>query len=122
MELTEELLGIERGLWDANVAGDGDFYDRLLRDDAIAVSPWGTLDKAAAVAGVTANQNPYTKYELDQVRSLRLGADNALLTYRAAVYSERGRHVVYATTVYVHDGERWRGAFHQQSLLADQGS
>jgi hypothetical protein len=120
MELSEELVSLERRMWDANVAGDGGYYDRMLGDDAVAVSPWGVLDKAAVVAGVTANRRPYLGYELDQERCVRVGADGAVLTYRAVVRAEGFGHTVYATSVYERSGGGWRGVFHQQSLLADQ--
>jgi uncharacterized protein DUF4440 len=125
MELTEELLELERAAWDANLAGDADYYDRLLLGDAIVVSPWGVQDKAAIVAGIKANAVPYTGYELDLVQSRRLGADAALLTYRAVVRGERAgepfTHTVYATSVQVRVDGRWRASFYQQSLVAGAG-
>jgi len=121
-DLTAELLEIERALWDANVAGDADFYDRMLRDDAVAVSPWGTLDKASAVALVRENRNPYTGYRLSDPVTVPLGEGAALITYTAEVDGiNEGRpftHTVYATSAYVREGQSWRSAFHQQSLKA----
>lgn len=126
MDLTAELMAVERAAWDANLAGDGAFYDRMLRDDAIAVSPWGVQDKADAVATITANENPFTGCELDRAQSRRLGADGALITYRAVVRGESGgvpfQHTVYATSVYARENGRWRSVLHQQSLLANQGT
>ena len=39
-ELTEDLLAAERAAWDANLAGDGSYYDRLMCDDALVVSEY----------------------------------------------------------------------------------
>lgn len=121
-ELTEELLDLERQLWDANLAGDGATYAELLRDDAVAVSPWGVLDRDAAVAGITANRNPYTAYQLADPISVSLSPDAAILTYRAEVHgtSDGGpfTHTVYATSAYAREDGRWRPAFHQQTLTA----
>jgi ketosteroid isomerase-like protein len=122
--LTKELLDLERQLWDANVAGDGEFYGKLLRPDALAVSPWGTIDYDTAVAGISVNRNPYTGYELTDEHALALGPDAGLLTYQARVDGQRSdsgesfSHTVYATSVYVREDGRWRSAFHQQTLPA----
>jgi hypothetical protein len=120
--LTTELLEQERKLWDANLAGDGAFYAEALRDDALAVSPWGVLDKDAAVAGVNANRIPYVGYRLADAVALPLGADAAVLTYRAEVDGTNEgtpfTHTVYATSAYVREDGSWRSAFHQQTLTA----
>lgn len=121
-DLTKELLELERELWDANLAGDGSVYADRLRDDAVAVSPWGILDRDAAVAGISANRNPYTAYELTGPIALPLGADAAILTYRAEVHGTNDggpfTHTVYATSAYTREDGRWRSAFHQQTLTA----
>lgn len=121
-DLTKELFDLERELWDANLAGDGSVYADRLRDDAVAVSPWGILDRDTAVAGISANRNPYTAYELTDPISLPLGPDAAILTYRAEVHGTNDggtfTHTVYATSAYAREDGRWRSAFHQQTLTA----
>jgi hypothetical protein len=116
MDLTKELLDLEQELWDANLAGDGDFYARRLREDAVAVSPWGTLDRDAAVAGISANRNPYTSYRLTDPVALPLGRDGAVLTYKAEVKGPEVDHTVYAASAYAREGTGWRAVFHQQTL------
>jgi hypothetical protein len=61
MTVTETLLELEDQMWRANREGDGSFYAHWLRDDALAVSKYGIIDKAAAVPGIQANHNPYLK-------------------------------------------------------------
>ncbi len=121
-DLTKELLDQERALWDANLAGDGAYFAKALRDDALAVSPWGVLDRDAAVAGVNANRIPYTAYRLADLVALPLGPDAGLLTYRAEVDGTNDgasfTHTVYATSTYVRENGRWLSAFHQQTLIA----
>lgn len=117
-----ELLDVEHELWRANLAGHGAFYADFLRPDALAVSPWGTLTRDEAVATINANQNPYTSYEITEPQVVPLGPDAAVLTYRAEVHGENEgepfRHTVYATSVHVREDGRWRGAFHQQTLVS----
>ena len=118
-----DLLELERKLWDANLAGDGEFYAKLLRDDAVVVSPWGTMTKEQAVPGITANHNPYTRYEITEPLELPLGPDGGLITYRVEVHgkSDAGEpfsHTVFATSAYAREGGDWRAVFHQQTLVA----
>ena len=118
MSTETDLLELEDELWRANREGDGGFYDRVLRDDAMLVSKWGVLDKAAVVPGISRNHNPYTKTEISDRKVLRISADSALVTYRVAVTNaEDFTFEALATTVYAREGDGWRGVFHQQSLL-----
>jgi ketosteroid isomerase-like protein len=116
-----ELVALEEELWRANREGDGAFYARALRDDALAVSRYGVMTKADAVPVIRENRNPYVKTELSDVRVLEVGADGALVTYRADVTAlVEGREVdfaVLATTVYAREGDGWLVVLHQQSAL-----
>jgi hypothetical protein len=121
MSLTETLIALEQEMWRANREGDGAFYDKLLRDDALAVSKYGVMDKEQIVPGIQANENPYLKTDLSGFRVIQLDENNALITYRADVVAEiQGTEVElpsYATSIYTRDAGSWRSVFHQQSAL-----
>jgi hypothetical protein len=116
-----ELIDLETEMWRANREGDGAFYDRVLRDDAIVVSKYGVAGKAEAVPLITKNENPYLKTDLSDLRVLPIGADSALITYRAEVTAliagAEQTFQVLATSVYARVDDAWRSVFHQQSAL-----
>ncbi|GAA1264137.1 nuclear transport factor 2 family protein [Saccharothrix xinjiangensis] len=118
----DELIGLEEELWRANREGDGAFYERSLRDDAVAVSQYGVMTKADAVATIGANRNPYLKTALSDVRVVGVGDGGAAVTYRVDVVALVGEREVgfsaLATTVYAREGDGWLVALHQQSPLA----
>ncbi|MFD7652770.1 nuclear transport factor 2 family protein [Actinosynnema sp. NPDC059797] len=118
----DELIRLEEELWRANREGDGAFYERSLRDDAVAVSQYGVMTKADAVSTIGANRNPYLKTELSGVRVLEVGADSAAVTYRVDVVAlVEEREVEFSalvTTVCAREGDGWLVVLHQQSPLS----
>jgi hypothetical protein len=121
MSLADTLIELEQEMWRANREGDADYYDRVLRDDAMVVSKYGVMGKPQIVPGVRANQNPYLKTDLSEFHVIELDENNALVTYRAQVVAEvQGNQVElssYATSVYTRKGDTWRSVFHQQTAL-----
>ncbi|MFD7157044.1 nuclear transport factor 2 family protein [Kribbella sp. NPDC059898] len=121
MSVDEELSGLEELLWKANREGDGAFYQRYLRDDAIAVSRFGIIDKATAVPGITANHNPYLKTVRTGERVIVVDEHTAVVTYHVDVtVLVDGNEVQapsYASTVWTNASGEWLVAFHQQTAL-----
>lgn len=121
MSTESELIALEEAMWTANRAGDGAYYDKVLRDDAMGVSKWGLLDKATAVAGITANHNPYLSTELSQVKVLMINEDAAVVTYRVDVVvlvdGKETPTAAYASTVYAREDGRWVPVFFQHTAL-----
>ncbi len=121
MDVEKELLALEEEMWRANREGDGAFYDRVLRDDALLVSRFGFAGKQEVVPGIQANRNPFIRSELSDQRVVVLTDTSAFISYRASYTAlmEDGEHdfTVLATSIYVHDGEAWRSVLHQQTPL-----
>src|SRR5215510_14345068 len=121
MSVTETLLALEDELWRANREGDGDFYEQYLRDDAIAVSKYGVLDKATAVPGIRANRNPYLKTDRTDERVIVVDVNTAIVTYRvdvtALVQGNELHLPSYASSVWNNSSGTWRIVFHQQTAL-----
>jgi hypothetical protein len=117
MTRINDLLDIEHEFWKANLAGDSATFDRLLRDDALGVSPWGVADKSQVVALIKANENPYHAYEISEPRLVELTDESAVLTYKVHVEGSRGDTPFtidfFATSAYVDQDGTWLGAFSQ---------
>ena len=117
-----ELIELEQLLWKANREGDGEFYARYLREDAFAVSKYGTLTKAEAVPLISANENPFVRTDLSDVKVIQLDDDNAIVTYRVKVVAlmngEKVDLPAYASTVWNRTGGEWRVVLHQQTALS----
>ena len=121
MSVNEELSELEELLWKANREGDGDFYQKYLRDDAIAVTRFGIIDKATAVPGIRANHNPYLTTDRSDERVIVVDDHTAIITYHVDVTvlvdGNELQAPSYATTVWTNVAGEWLVAFHQQTAL-----
>ncbi|GAB3926305.1 hypothetical protein GCM10029976_020800 [Kribbella albertanoniae] len=121
MTIAETLLELEDQLWRANREGDGSFYAHWLRDDALAVSKYGIIDKATAVPGIQANHNPYLKTPRTDEKVIVVDEHTAIVTYRVDVTvlfeGEEKVFPSYASSIWNNGSGDWRVVFHQQSAL-----
>ncbi|MGW6278086.1 nuclear transport factor 2 family protein [Kribbella sp. NPDC055071] len=117
----EELQGLEERMWEANRKGNGDFYAQRLREDAVVVSKYGVMDKAAIVPGIQANHNPYVTTDRSEERVIQVDEHTAIVSYRVDVVAlVNGNEVElpsYATSVWNDESGEWLIVFHQQSAI-----
>jgi ketosteroid isomerase-like protein len=120
--VSEEPAELEELLWKANREGDAAFYDERLSAGAVVVSKYGTMDKAATVAVIGANRNPYVSTDRSEQRVLQIDDDTAVVTYRVDVVAQvAGAEVQlpsYASTVWHREPSgQWQVVLHQQTAL-----
>src|SRR5918993_4663426 len=117
MDLEHELLAIERLLW----TNDAAIYESSLVEDAVLVfAETGVIRREPALAAIrqeNADGRRWAEVQFDDVLTLRLAQDAALLTYRATARWAHAslRIAVLASSVYVKRDGRWKLAFHQQT-------
>ena len=111
--LEDILFDLEERFWRSG----GEHFAHYLADAAVAVLPGpGGLLLDGEIARAVANQPRWTHVVLEEHRVLELSAGAAMVTYRATARRSRGKpYFARATSAYVHDGTRWRLAFHQQT-------
>ena len=121
MGLEKQLIDIERKLW----TNDAAFYKKSLIEDALLVfAETGVIGRGTAVDAIlteNAEGRRWAEVEFDEVRSLRLADEVALLTYRVAARweHEQAKNSALASSVYVKRGGAWKLAFHQQTQLKE---
>jgi hypothetical protein len=120
MELEQQLLDIERKLW----TNDAAFYKSYLLDESLLVFPeTGVITRSVAVDAILAENvegRRWAEVQFDDIRSLQLADDTALLTYRVAArwQHEEAKSLALASSVYVKRDGAWKLAFHQQTHIA----
>ena len=120
MDLAQQLLEIERKLW----KNDADLYGANLAEEALLIFPeTGVIDRAFALDAIRAENKEgrrWAEVEFDDVRSLTLTPDSAVLTYKvkARWAHETASITALASSVYVKRGGAWKVALHQQSPLS----
>lgn len=105
---------------DAIGAGDTDFFERNLTDDALLIFPDGVYTKAQCVKEM-ADHAPYVKYDVADQRIVHMGGNTAVLTHRATVLNaahSAPRKVIVSSVMAKVDGT-WRLALHQWTPAND---
>ncbi len=99
---------------DAIGAGDLDFFERNLTDDALMIFPGGVYTKQQCVESM-AGHAPYVKYDIENPRVVHLGVNTAVITHRATVYNTAQPEpvTVMVSSVLAKADGQWRLALHQ---------
>lgn len=119
MELEKQLIDIERKLW----TNDAVFYkNNLIEESLLVFSETGVITRGVAVDAIlteNAESRRWAEVQFDEVLSLRLADDVALLTYRVASRweHEESKRSELASSVYIKRDGVWKLAFHQQTPI-----
>ena len=115
------LLELETQGWralssDAEVAKE--FYEHVLRDDAVMLLPGGTFLEGKESILASLDAQPWSTFDIEGPRVLKLGEAVAVLAYR--VTARREGSTAYAalisSTYHLEDGT-WRLALHQHTPI-----
>jgi hypothetical protein len=119
MDLTRQLIEIERPLW----TNDPEIYGATFLPDAVLVfEKIGRMTLGAALTAIREENKAGKKWadvRLDDAATKELAPGLALLTYKAAARWNYEASPVrsFCSTLYLRKEARWRVAFHQQSPL-----
>ena len=120
---TDELMAIERSLWTAFGAADGESFRQHLTADytqAIAGSPV-VAGRDSIVAAVAAGECQLRSFDLQNGASRELAPGVILLTYNATQDASCGAEALpprlYASSIYVWRDGRWLTAAYQETPI-----
>lgn len=118
-DLTDSLLVVERGAWEAWKTKNTSFYQTNLVPESVYLSAYGVSTHDETLDQVTKLPCTVQGYDIQKPRSVRMTADVALLTaYVTAKYTCNGKDIDAAdwvSTVFVKRDGGWRIAFHQET-------
>jgi Domain of unknown function (DUF4440) len=117
------LVTLEKSAYAAWKSKDAKFWDTFLSDKFVGWGSSGRLDKASATKEFTGADCTIKSYALSDEQMSPLGKGAALITHRIAVDGTCGGQEVpansWAASVYVRDGNKWKGAFHAEAPVVD---
>lgn len=123
VNVSEELLALEKEGWRAVIAGEAAVYaERMLAGDMMLVLPGMVLDRAEVVE-LWLNVVPWEQFDIEVdfagASVIPLTPGGAVLTYRVAVSrrSDVSSYRAQCSTVYRRMSRRWRVVFHQLTPL-----
>ena len=119
----EDLIANEGKAWKSWKAKDGKFFEDYLTDNAIGMGNNGRSDKAAIIKRISDPTCDVNDFSFSEEQLTLLGADAALLTYKATQDAKCGGKALPATvraaTVLVRSGDKWKAAFHAEAAVVD---
>jgi hypothetical protein len=119
----DALLTLERNAYEAWKSKDAKFWDTFLSDKFVGYGSSGKLDKASAKKEYTGADCEIKSYALSDEQMKPLRNDAALVTHKTTVDGTCGGQKVpaqsWVASVYVRDGDQWKGAFHAEAPVVD---
>ncbi len=119
----DALITLEKSAYEAWKSKDAKFWDTFLSDKFVGYGSSGKLDKASATREYTGADCEIKSYALSDEQMKPLGNDAALITHKISVGGTcSGQEVPansWAASVYVRDGDKWKGAFHAEAPVID---
>jgi hypothetical protein len=114
-----ELIELEEQGWRAlSSTGEAaaEFYERILDDRIVMLLPGGmVLDDRATIVRSMSGQ-PWSSFELEDLRELHLTPDAGIVTYGVSATREGSApYSALVSSVYFRREDGWRLAFHQQT-------
>jgi len=117
-DLLDELVAVERQVWDALVMGDQKADAALMDEEFLGVYPTGFATRACHVGQLDAGST-VASYELAEVTARPLGRDHALLAYRATFSRPGGSpQAMYVSSIWRREGAGWINVFSQDTPAA----
>ncbi|MGH9809727.1 MAG: nuclear transport factor 2 family protein, partial [Terriglobia bacterium] len=117
------LVALEKSALEAWKSKDAKFWDTFLSDKFVGYGSFGKLDKASATKEYTGADCNIKIYALSDEQVRPLAKDVALLTYKLTQEGTCGGQKIpansWAASIYVRDGDTWKGAFHAEAPIVD---
>ena len=119
----DALVTLEKSAYEAWKSKDAKFWDTFLSDKFVGYGSSGKLDKVSAKKEYAGADCEIKSYALSDEQMKLLGHRAALITYQTTVDGSCGGQRVpansWAASVYVRNGDQWKGVFHAESPVVD---
>lgn len=113
------LMTMEKQAWEAFGKGDGKFFESFVTDDFQIVGETGFMGKTQMVKEISTKPCDVKSFEFTNFKATMLDKNTALVTYEATQNGMCGGQAmpakVLASSVFVKRGDKWLGAFHQET-------
>src|ERR1700681_1668970 len=117
------LVTIEKSAYAAWKSKDAKFWDTFLSDKFVGWGSSGRLDKASATKEFSGADCEIKRFALSGEQMKPLGQNAALITHKTTVDGTcSGQKVAvnsWVASVYVRDGDTWKGIFHAEAPVVD---
>ena len=115
----DDLIRLERTVWDALVEGDAEADAELLAEEFLGVYATGFASRFDHVEQLTDGPS-VSAYQLYELRKLDISEEAVMLSYRAEFQRASGAgdgrpEVMYVSSLWCQQGDRWINIFSQDT-------
>jgi hypothetical protein len=119
----ETLLGMEKSAWEAWKNNDAKFFEGYMSDRWVSFGPNGREDKAANLKRMAETKCDVKSYALSDDQMHMLGADVAVLSYKASqdavCAGTKVPPTVWASAAFVREGDSWKELTYVENAAVD---
>lgn len=119
----DALMALDQKAWEAYKNKDGKYFEGFLGDTMISGTGRPTMPKAEVVKMIAENKADIKSFTLSEARVTPVGADTAVLTYKAVTDgTEDGKKIPSPTTVatvFVRSGSDWKAVYHEEVAIIE---
>jgi hypothetical protein len=119
----ESIMALEKSLWEGWKNRDAKPFEEVLSDKYVGFGSTGRLDKATSIKNMTAQNCKVNSYSWSDEQMRMLGADVAVLTYKAeqdyTCDGKKGDTPTWSAGVYLREGDKWKNVFYAETKVTD---
>lgn len=114
-EMTEALMAIDKGLWEAWSKKDTKPFEENLTENYVGYGDEGRSDRAAYIKEMGENKCDLKSMSQDAANSTKINDNLYMLTYKSnldgACDGTALPETIWSTSFFVKDGDKWKSAF-----------
>ncbi|PYT00842.1 MAG: hypothetical protein DMF63_05930 [Acidobacteria bacterium] len=114
----ESLMALENKAWEAYKNKDGKYFEGFLGDNMISGVGKEAETRAQVVKMITENKEEVKNFTLSDPHVTPVGADTAVLTYKATVEgTDNGKPLtspLVVATIFTRSGSDWKAIYHNE--------
>ncbi|MEQ1644281.1 MAG: nuclear transport factor 2 family protein, partial [Pyrinomonadaceae bacterium] len=126
----EALLDMEKKAGEAWTKGDTAYFESMLSDKFVSFNMGQRMDKAGELKMIGSVKCDVKSSSLDDAQMTKINDDAYALVYKSTFdgsctfegKTEKIPSPSRAASVWVRDGDKWKGAFHSETLILDPKS
>lgn len=124
----ETLFAMDKQANEAWIKGDKAYFEGSLSDKFVSFEQGGRMSKPEILAMIGSFKCDVKTWNLDDPQMAMIDADTYVMSYKGTFdgsctgpdgKAEKLPSPVRAATIYVRDGDKWKGAFHSETMIID---
>ncbi len=123
----ETLFEMDKKANDAWIKGDKAYFEGMLSDKFVSFERGQTMSRAELLGMIGSIKCDAKSTNLEDPKMAKINDDTYAITYKTTIdgtctmdgKAEKIPSPTRATSIYVRDGDKWKGAFHAETLIID---